>query len=339
MIAVTGGTGLIGSHLLFDLTSKGYKVRALKRPTSDVNKIMKIFSYYTDKPETHFEMINWVEGDILDLVSLEELFEGVDTVYHAAAFVSFNRAKKKTILNNNIYGTANVVNACLSKGVSKLCHVSSVAALGHSADGFEADENLIWSPEKHRSYYSISKFHSEMEVWRGIEEGLHAVIVNPSLVLGPGNWNHGSSSIFSTLYKGLRFYTPGTTGFVDVRDVTKAMIMLMESNLSGERYILNAENCSFKKVFQQISTEFKRPIPTIEIKPWMGTIALQAAWLKSLITGKPSEISRETISSGFKKMLYSNDKIKKQFDFNFIPVEKTIRDTAAIFLNDSDYRK
>jgi dihydroflavonol-4-reductase len=339
MIAVTGGTGLIGSHLLFDLTSKGYKVRAMKRPASDVNKIMKTFSYYTDKPETLFEMINWVEGDILDLVSLEEFFEDVDTVYHAAAFVSFNPANKKNLFRNNIYGTANVVNACLAKGVSKLCHVSSVAALGHSTEGFEADENLIWSPEKHRSYYSISKFHSEMEVWRGIEEGLPAVIVNPSLVLGPGSWYHGSSSIFSTLYKGLRFYPPGTTGFVDVRDVTKAMIMLMESNISGERYILNSENCSFKTVFQQISSEFKRPIPAVEVKPWMGTLAWQAAWLKGMITGKHSEISRETIASGFSKVFYSNDKIKKLLDFSFIPIEKSIRDTASIFLKDTEYSK
>ncbi len=183
MIVVTGGTGLVGSHLLYELVLKGERIKALKRNSSNTGNTLRTFHYYSKDADKLFSLIDWVEGDILDLVSLEEAFEGASMVYHTAAFVSFVPSRKKKILNNNIQGTANVVNACLTKKVGKLCHVSSVSALGHAIDGLQTDEEMIWSPSKHRSYYSVSKFHSEMEVWRGIEEGLNSVIVNPSFIL------------------------------------------------------------------------------------------------------------------------------------------------------------
>jgi dihydroflavonol-4-reductase len=332
MIVVTGGTGLVGSHLLFELTSKGNNVKALKRHSSRTENVLKTFRYYSEKAEELFSMIDWVEGDILDFVSLEEAFERATKVYHTAAFVSFVPAKKKKILNNNIQGTANVVNACISKNVGKLCHVSSVAALGHAMNGLLSNEELIWSPSKHRSYYSVSKFHSEMEVWRGIEEGLNAIIVNPSFILGPGNWDGGSSTLFKTIYSGIRFYPPGITGFVDVRDVAKAMVQLMDSNISGERFILNSEDWKFENIFTQIANAFNKPIPNIEVKRWMGALAWRAEWLRCLLTRKDPQITRETVNSGFSKSGFSSEKIKQRLGFQFIPIEQSISETAKILL-------
>jgi nucleoside-diphosphate-sugar epimerase len=332
MIVVTGGTGLVGSHLLFELASKGNRIKALKRSASNTENVLRTFRYYSENAEELFALIDWVDGDILDLVSLEDAFEGASKVYHTAAFVSFVPSHRKKILNNNIQGTANVVNACLSKQVGKLCHVSSVAALGHAGDGLAADENIIWSPSKQRSYYSVSKFHSEMEVWRGIEEGLDAVIVNPSFILGPGNWDNGSTSLFKTIFKGLKFYPPGITGFVDVRDVAKAMVQLMDSDISGERFILNSEDWKFEKIFHHIANAFGKPIPKVEVKHWMASIAWRAEWLKCSITRKGPQITRETVASGFNKSGFSSEKIKQRLGFHFIPVAQSISDSAGILL-------
>jgi len=332
MIVVTGGTGLVGSHLLYELTSKGNRVKALKRNSSNIENVLRTFSYYSENAGELFKLVEWVDGDILDVVSLEDAFEGASKVYHTAAFVSLVPSKKKKILTNNIQGTANVVNACISKKVGKLCHVSSVAALGHSADGLPTDEEMIWSPSKHRPYYSVSKFHSEMEVWRGIEEGLDAIIVNPSLILGPGNWDNGSSALFKTIYNGMKFYPPGITGFVDARDVAKAMVQLMDSNISGERFILNSEDWKFEKLFHHIANAFGKPISLIEVKRWMGALAWRAEWLRCLITGKEPQITRETVASGFNKSGFSSEKIKQRLGFEFIPIEQSISETARILL-------
>ncbi len=183
MIVVTGGTGLVGSHLLYELTSRGFQVKALKRESSNINQTLRIFEYYSENAPALFAKIEWVNGDILDRISLDENINEGDEVYHTAAFVSFVPSLKRKVFNNNIIGTENIVNVCLSKKARKLIHVSSVAALGSSIDKLPVTEDLIWSPSKKHSNYSISKFHSEMEVWRGIEEGLNAVILNPSIIL------------------------------------------------------------------------------------------------------------------------------------------------------------
>jgi dihydroflavonol-4-reductase len=334
MIVVTGGTGLVGSHLLYQLTSLGYPVRAIKRAASNVMGVKKIFHFYSDAADALFQKIEWIDADVLDPVSLEEAFEGAEKVYHAAAFVSFLPSLKRKVFESNIYGTANVVNACLQQKVKKLCHVSSVAALGNAVDGSPVTEDLIWSPGKHRSYYSISKFHSEMEIWRGIEEGLNAVMVNPSIILGPGNWEKSSAALFSEIYKGLRFYPTGSNGYVDVKDVVKIMIQLMESDISAERFILNSENCSYEHVFTLIANNLHKPEPNIEAKRWMGELGWRMEWLRSRITQKNPQITRETVASGFSHCHYSSDKIKKVLGTNFISLESSIQETAALFLRD-----
>jgi len=249
MILITGATGLVGSHLAFELIRSGHAVRALRRPDSRFEMIKKVFSLYSDNPEELFSKIEWVDGDILDIFSLEDAMEGAEEVYHCAALVSFLPEDKKRLIRINTEGTANVVNAALEKKIRKLCHVSSIAALGrpeHQSDLI--DENLVWKPSKHNSAYAISKYGAEREVWRGTAEGLDAVIVNPSIVLGLAGPGMGSSRIFNTVRDGLKFYPPGKNGFVDVRDVARAMILLMESDIRNERFILNAENLEYKKL-------------------------------------------------------------------------------------------
>jgi nucleoside-diphosphate-sugar epimerase len=332
MIVVTGATGLVGSHLLFELVLKGVKVRALYRNTNTLPNVKRTFSYYSKNPDTLIQNIEWIEGDILDLVSLEKAIQGASQVYHTAAIVSFAPSQKRKMLENNIYGTANVVNACLSAKVEKLCHVSSVAAIGHPEDTLLATEDLIWSPAKHRSYYSISKFHSEMEVWRGIEEGLKAVIVNPSIILGPGNWDKGSPAIFSTINNGLKFFTPGSTGYVDVRDVAKIMVQLMQSDISGQRFILNAEDKSYKDVFELVAQSLGKKAPSIGVRRWMAEIAWRANWLATIITRKEPKITREIVASGFNHSSFSSAKIKKELGYGFISIEQSIQDTCRIFL-------
>lgn len=334
MIVVTGGTGLIGSHLLYQLALEGKKVKALKRNGSNIELVRKVFSYYAENANELFSRIEWANGDVLDRLSLDEAFAGAEHVYHTAALVSFSPALKKQLLSVNIEGTANVVDACMQAGVKKLCYVSSVAAIGNAPDGGLCTEDLIWQPSKNRSWYAISKFHAEMEVWRGIEEGLNAVIVNPSIVLGPGNWGQSSTAMFSSVYKGLKFYTPGSTGYVDVRDVCRAMQLLTESNICNQRFILNEGNYSFFDIFSQIALALGKKPPTIKAQPWMGALAWRAEWLRSKITGKQPQITKSSVTSGFKHSQYSNQKSLGITGMQYLPIQKSIVDFSTMFLAD-----
>ncbi len=331
IILVTGGTGLVGSHLLYELTSKGLFVRALCRKTSNIEQVRKVFSFYTQKVEEFFSHIEWFEGDILDIVSLNEAMQDIEYVYHVAAFVSFNPREKKNILYNNIKGTENVVNACLENNIKKLCHVSSIASLGKTDDGSMVSEENYWVPTKLHSTYSQSKYYSENEVWRGIAEGLNAVIVNPSVILGPGDWNRSSGALFSTIKKGLSFYTSGATGYVDVVDVVRIMLQLMNSNISGERFILNGDNCSFKDIFYKIALSVKATPPKREAPRWLAEMGWRVVLANYYLTGKTPSITRETVQSGYGKTSYSSEKIKKALGVTFNPIDETIARVGRIY--------
>ncbi len=256
MIFVTGGTGLVGAHLLFELTKAGKKVKALKRKTSKLQQVLKTFSYYSPNAQELFEQIEWVNGDIFDYYSLEKILVGVSEIYHCAAIVSFVSEERQQMISNNVEGTANLVNAAIENGVKKICHVSSIAALGKNQNEEAVTEETNWIPLKKNSGYSESKFFSETEIWRGTEEGLDAIIVNPSIILGPANWENGSAKIFKTVWDGMKFYTKGVTGFIDVHDVVKPMIQLMDEKnfetCKNQRYLLSSENLSYQNIFSQI---------------------------------------------------------------------------------------
>jgi len=312
MILVTGAAGLVGSHLLKQLVANGKKVRALYR--SAVPTIEGA------------EGVEWVRGDILDVLSLEEAMVGVKQVYHCAAMVSFNPKKKALLHQTNIEGTANVVNACLGEGVDKLLFVSSVAALGRIREDKPINETMNWSEETSNSEYGKSKYFSEIEVWRGIGEGLNAVIVNPVIILGAGNWTKGSSGLFKSAYDEFPWYTEGTGGFVDVADVVNAMILLMESNISAERFILSAENLSYREVFTQMAKNFGKKPPHKKVTPLLSAIVWRLEAIKAMFTGKDPLLTKETARTAAAKVQFDNQKLKRFFlNFQYTPVHVSLK--------------
>jgi dihydroflavonol-4-reductase len=333
MIFVTGGTGLLGSHLLLELAGSSKKIRALKRNSGDTGKVLKVFSYHVPNPEELFRKIEWAEGDLLDSGSLEDALEGVTEIYHAGAIVSFSRGDHKIMLKVNTEGTANLVNLALEKKVEKFCFVSSIATLGRAENGKLTDEETHWIISGKNSVYSISKYGAEREVWRGIEEGLNAVIVNPSVILGPGFWN-GSSGLFRLAWEGLKFYTLGVNGYVDVRDVAKVMTQVMNRNLFGQRYILSSENVTYQQFFTYIANYFNKPAPSINVPPVLSHIAWRYEALRCFLTNRQPEITKEMANTSVQKYRYNNEKIRKALGYQFIPVEDSIRDTCRIFLRD-----
>lgn len=335
MILLTGGTGLVGSQLLLDLAISGKKIRALRRDRSDMSVFKSVFSSFPEK----LNSIEWVEGDVNDIFSIEDALSGVHTVYHSAAFVSFYPSDKSKMMKVNIEGTANMVNAALRMDVKRFCHVSSTAALGRISGDQQLNEDSWWKPSKENSSYAVSKYGAEREVWRAMEEGLDAFIINPSIVLGRGNWKSGSSQMFSQVWKGLPFYTTGATGFVDVRDVSKAALMLMDKGVCNERYILNSENLPYRMVFDLIADGLNKKRAGIKVTPMLAEIAWRLEKIKSLFTQRRPLITRETARSGLMQWSYSNEKIKKEIGIDFIPIKESVSFVCKAFLADMHEKK
>jgi nucleoside-diphosphate-sugar epimerase len=323
MILVTGGTGLVGSHLLFELTSSGKKVRALKRASSDIGLVERLFKHYSKDYIKLLEHIEWIDGDIDDYLFITSLLEGVKEVYHCAAVVSFNRKDDEIMLKTNVQVTANLVDACLHAKVDKFCHVSSIAVLGGSTEAI-IDETIQWGKSKGKSGYAISKFRGEMEVWRGFEQGLNAVVLMPSIIVGPGKWGGSSGNLLGALSKGFPFYTHGVTGYVDARDVAKCMVIAMGKGLWGKRFILNSENLSYKEVFSLIAKEFGKRPPSIEAKPWMGYLVLPFIWLFSQITRKAPSVTLNSLRSSYKKSFYSSALAQEVLGIKFVPLSESV---------------
>ena len=322
MILVTGATGLVGSHLLVELTSQGKRVRALKRTSSSTDAVKMLFCHY-QIPENSFNQIEWIEGDVTDYNSIILALTGVAEVYHCAGLVSFKKSDLYKLLEVNVQGTANMVDASLQCGVKKFCHVCSIATLGSPKDS-SVDESCAWEKTKGKSGYAVSKFRAEMEVWRGIEQGLNATIVNPSVILGPSSWTSGSGLLFKAVEKGLPFYTLGMTGYVDVRDVVKGMISAMEKEQWGKRFVHNGQNLTHKELFTTIALAMGKKPPFIEIKPWMVMVIKPFVWLASLLSSK-----LETSVSGFySKTQYSSDRAEKVLEMKFHPISEAVANTV-----------
>ncbi len=332
MILVTGGTGFLGAHLLYHLTSSGKYVKAIKREQSSLQLVHKIFSFYDKTPESLISKIEWVTADVLDIYSLRDAFKGATQVYHTAAMVSFEPKTRQMMFKTNVSGTANVVNMALEQNIEKLCHVSSIAALGRTSGGKPVTESTHFSSSVKPSAYSISKFESEREVWRGIHEGLNAVIVNPSVILGPGDWNTGSSKLFQTVYNGLKFYTKGATGFVDVNDVAKAMILLMESNLWGEQFIINSENVTWQQIFTWMAQALNVTPPNHKAGAFLSELYWRISKVQSLLTGKAALVTRETARTAQQVYAYDSQKILKEINYSYTPVQQSINHAARLFL-------
>lgn len=320
MILVTGATGLVGSYLVMHLLENNESIRAMYRNPSGIDKTKSLFKLF--HKESLFEKIEWIQADINDIPSLEIAFQNIDYVYHCAAFISFDPKDENILRKTNIEGTANIVNFCLEYDIKKLCYVSSIAALGDLKEHETTiTETTEWNPEKLHSDYAISKFGAETEIYRGQQEGLETVIVNPGVILGcvPNleDWPTGSGAIFLKTKKGLPFYTQGSTGFVAVDDVVAVMFQLMKSDINGERFIVVAENVTFKNLIFTISGALKVKPPTLFIAPWVTELAWRMDWLFSNVFRTESQLSKSMAQSLNTTDSISNGKLKLNLDYKF----------------------
>jgi dihydroflavonol-4-reductase len=316
MVLVTGGTGFLGSYIIKELVEKNYSIRAIRRSAS------KLPFYISPNI---FEKVQWVEGDILDTVSLEDAMEGVDMVIHSAAIISFYKKDKDEMYRVNTMGTANVVNMALEKNISRFVHVSSVAALGRTKMNSHVSEEKKWQENKNNTHYAISKYKAEMEVWRGVGEGLNAVIMNPSTVLGYGDWNTSSCRIFKTVYDGFPWYSTGVNGFVDIQDVAKVAVMLLENNMSEQRFIVNADNWTFQKLLNTIADGFGKKRPRRRATPGVINFILSLEKMKSLFTGSKPLLSKESARVANSHTYFQNDKLLNALPgFSFTPLQESI---------------
>lgn len=317
-IFVTGGTGFVGSYLLRYLVRQGCLVKAMKRANSPMDLVADVK-----------EQIEWLEGDILDMPFLEAALKGVHQVYHAAAMISFDPKEAILMHQINVEGTANLVNACLHEGVEKIVHISSIAALGRKEFEPNINESAQWENSSENSNYAISKFKAECEVWRAFQEGLPMAILNPSVILGAGYWNEGSCKLFSKVAQGFSYYPAGNTGFVDVRDVARAAILLMESNISGERFIVNGDNWSYQQFFGEIAQSLGKKLPTKKVKPIVVNILWRLEWLRSKLLRTAPLLTKETARTAQASYYYQNKKIIDKLAINFVPIEQCVQETAA----------
>ena len=297
MILVTGATGLVGSHLIKALVAQGKSVRAL---------------YRSEIPSSHeLNNVDWFNADILDIVALEEAMIGITQVYHCAAIVSFTAKNKKSLHHTNIEGTANIVNACLNANIEKLLFVSSVAALGRIREDQAINETMNWTEETSNSEYGKSKYLAEIEVWRGMGEGLKVVVVNPVIILGASDWSKGSTAIFKSAYDEFPWYTEGSSGFVDVLDVVEAMILLMESSICDQRFILSGENLPYRDIFTMIANAFHKKAPHKKVTALLAEIVWRFEGIKGRITGKSPLLTKETSITARATVQFDNSKLLK----------------------------
>lgn len=325
MILVTGATGLVGGNLLWHLLQENERVFAIRRETSKMEPLRTIFSFYTATPDDYLNRIDWRITDVLDERSITAALQGIDVVYHCAAVVSLGSAAE-TMTDTNVTGTRNIVKAAMENGVRKFCFVSSIAACGKNPGKTEIDETSVWEDHPNRSLYSRSKYYSEQEVWKGIEKGLNAVIVNPGVILGISGTNTGSSQLFAQVKKGLMFYTNGGSGYVDVRDVVKAMIQLVNSPILNERFILVGENCSNKEILSWMADGFGRMRPKICIgKKFLIAVGFISELLGKIFHFSPL-IDRGTARSATHREYFCNEKIRKAIGFEFTSIESAIKE-------------
>ncbi|OUR94665.1 NAD-dependent epimerase [Flavobacteriales bacterium 34_180_T64] len=336
MILVTGGTGLVGSHLLYKLLSSNESVTAIYRRKHKLEAVKHVFSYYSKDANVLFNKINWVEADITNITDLEVAFKNITHVYHCAAFVSFEPDKYHQLRQINIQGTANIVNLCISNAIEKLCYVSSVAAIGHNENSNKLiNESTSWNPEDDNSVYAITKYGAEMEVWRGTQEGVNAVIINPGIILGPGFWRGaGSCSLIKKVYSGFNYYTLGVTGYVDVWDVVEIMQLLMKNPIKNQRYILVSDNLSFKTFQEKVAIALgvkpgKKEASTLHLE-----IGWRLDWLRHKLLGKRRLFVKQVAKTARTSNFYDSSKLINELDYNFNSIDNSIQKVCTYFKTD-----
>jgi len=321
-VLLTGATGFLGAYVLERLLKKGYRVRALRRKDSPLDMVADIN-----------DQVEWIEGDVTDVVSLEDAFQGITHVLHCAAMVSFHPRDALRMNQINTTGTGNIVNLSLEYGVKKLVHVSSIASLGRSKERTTLNEDSMWVQSPSNTRYAVSKYLSEQEVWRGHAEGLSVAIANPAVILGAGFWHAGTCKLFRQVDQGLRFWSIGRSGFVDVRDVADFLLLLLEQEINGERYVLSAQNYTFRELFSDIALALDRKPPSVKVTPMLAEVAWRVEWLKEKLLGAEPVVTKESARSSLNQFLYENDKSLQVPGFQYRNLADTIRETASAYLH------
>lgn len=333
-ILITGATGFLGVHTALEFLRAGYQVKGTFRNESSLVKAKHVFEYFADGTELYNKM-EWVKVDLLEYDEVVGAMQDTQYVVHTAAEVSFNPRYNDRIIENNTRMAAYVVDAALEAGVKKVCHISSIAALGSTTNGDPITEETKLTSIKDQSAYSVSKFYAEMEIWRAINSGLNAVMVNPSVILGAGDWKTGSSTFITTVAKGMSFYTKGVTGFVDVRDVATASRLALESDISADRFIISSENISYHDLFGMIAQAVGKPIPKYKAHPILLKIAASFSGITSYITNSEPLVTPQSARSAWRKSYYSGKKFEEQFNFKYTPISETISFASSCYLNDN----
>lgn len=322
-VFVTGGTGFVGSYIIKNLVEKRVTVRAIRRSGK--------LPFYI--PSEILNKVEWVEGDVLDIVSLSDAMQGADAVIHSAAIVSFSKKERQQMYLVNVEGTANVVNAAVENKIKRLLHISSVAALGRTTKTQTVTEQKKWEENKNNTHYAITKHHSELHVWRGFAEGLEGVVINPSTVLGYGDWHQSSCAIFKNAYNQFPWYTKGVNGFVGVEDVAEVAVQLLFSDITQKKFIVNADNWSFQQLFNTIADGFHKKHPHKEATKTMGEIAWRVEKLKEAITGKKALLTKETAKVAHSKTSFDNTSLLKALaGFQFTPLETVIKQACEKYM-------
>lgn len=320
MVLVTGASGFLGQHLLSQLVAENVPIRAL---------------YQSNAPNEHLQQlpnVTWMKCNLLDVFEVEEAFKDIQEVYHCAAKVSFETADHYLIQKTNADSTANVVNAAIQANVRKLIHVSSIATLGRANIEKPLSEDSFWEESKNNTAYARSKYLAEMEVWRGMAEGLNAAIINPAIILGAGNWDEGSARLMKVADGEFPFYTEGINGWVGVEDAVRAMILLMKSDISDQRFILSEGNHSYKEIFTMMATALGKKPPHIKAPKWAIGLLWRWNWLKKLVTGKSATVTKETIRTAQVKCYYDNGKLFKALpDFKYKAIEEVVQEMALAY--------
>ncbi len=321
-VLITGANGLVGSAVAKRLLQQDCHVMALCREAADLSLLADIM-----------QDITVIEGDIMDILGLRKVFQGVDIVIHTAAVVSFSPKDRRRMYQVNVEGTTNVVNACLETNVKQLLFVSSIAALGRPVittnQLTEIDESQQWAESALNSHYAKSKYLAECEVWRGYAEGVNVVVLNPSVILGEGDWSRSSTQLFRYVYQENRFYTLGSLNFVDINDLTETVWRVIEKQISGERFIVSAGNITYKDFFEKVATAFNKKPPNVLIKPWMTELLWRFEAIRSKLSGSSPLITKETAKSARTHFHYVNQKVKENLGISFTPIDETINRVVA----------
>ena len=334
MILVTGGTGMLGAHLLLACARNKLPVRALYRSATRLQEVSDFFEYHFPDDPSHFKQIEWHQSDLNDWSQLEQAFEGINQIYHCAAKVSFASYHTQKLIKTNIEGTANVVNLALKYKVKKMVYVSSIAALGVEPMIKKVDENHSWNSNLPHTPYAYSKYGAELEVWRGSQEGLEVLVVNPGIILGEYFWNRSSGTLISRIAKGMNFYPTGNAGIVSLNDVVQCMMLLMNSTLKNERYILVSENISYQKLMKKIASQLGVKPPRF---PLTKTL-LYSLYILNKVTYaiglKKSFLNRATLESLCSTQIYEGSKIERELNFHYSATDTVLEAIGKAYKTD-----